>query len=248
MSVNYNNRYVAFLDILGFKNMVCESEKNLQILDVINKALDYTRTIQHENYEGEYPMSELGKQVSVFSDSIVISYKMETGGAGFNVLVDLIYICNDLLSLGILVRGGVTIGQLIHEDNKCFGPAMVEAYRIETKIAKYPRIIIDPEVITYDLKYRGENNTLEFEKKYIRNLIDYDEDGLMYLDYLGSFREVDEDDVYLGYLCKVKKFIIDSISSFSGNQEILSKYGWLKSYFNKTVRKFCPSFNQLLIQ
>lgn len=67
-------------------------------------------------------MADLGKQVSVFSDSIVISYDMIRPGSGFFVLLDLVYICNDLLGVGMPVRGGVTVGSLIHDNNKCFGP------------------------------------------------------------------------------------------------------------------------------
>ena len=39
MDTTYENRYVAFLDILGFKNMVLQSENNQQILNLINMAL-----------------------------------------------------------------------------------------------------------------------------------------------------------------------------------------------------------------
>ena len=34
MDTTYENRYVAFLDILGFKNMVLQSENNQQILNL----------------------------------------------------------------------------------------------------------------------------------------------------------------------------------------------------------------------
>ena len=73
-------------------------------------------------------MVDLGKQVTVFSDSIVISYDASTPGGGVQILMDLVYICNDLLRIGIPMRGGVTVGSLIHDEHKCFGPAMIEAY------------------------------------------------------------------------------------------------------------------------
>lgn len=69
--------------------------------------------MQYENYNGMLPMADLGKQVTAFSDSIVISYDAAMPGGGFHVLMDLVYICNDLLGIGIPVRGGVTVGQLI---------------------------------------------------------------------------------------------------------------------------------------
>jgi len=44
----------------------------------------------------------------------------------------------------ILIRGAITTGQLIHNENGgLFGPAMVVAYDLETNLANHPRIIID---------------------------------------------------------------------------------------------------------
>lgn len=44
----------------------------------------------------------------------------------------------------ILIRGAITTGQLVHNENGgLFGPAMVVAYDLETNLANHPRIIID---------------------------------------------------------------------------------------------------------
>lgn len=64
------------------------------------------------------------------------------------------------------MHGGVTVGSLIHDNNKCFDPAMVEAHTLESQNAVYPRILIDEKVKKYDLQYRGINNTKEFEKQW----------------------------------------------------------------------------------
>ena len=162
-NVNYNLRYVAFLDLLGFKNMVNQSVENQTILNNINRALNYIGGIQHDNYNGIMSMVDLGKQVTVFSDSIVISYDALMPGGGFHVLMDLVYICNDLLGIGIPVRGGVTVGPLIHDELKCYGPAMVEAYMMESQRAADPRIIINQNVLEHDLSRPGGANTIEYE-------------------------------------------------------------------------------------
>ena len=248
MNGAYENRYIAFLDILGFKNMVYQSANNPQILNLINLALNYTRKVQLENYDGEMPMSDLGKQVSVFSDSIVISYEMKRPGSGFFVLLDLVYLCNDLLGVGIPVRGGVTVGQLIHENNKCFGPAMVEAYSMESDLAIYPRIIVDPKVIEYDLQHRGKNNTIEFEREFLNNLIDVDDvDKMIYLDYLSQYSEFNDLETYNVYINYVRNFINESLKIYCNNPQIAVKYEWLKKYYNKTMVKVFGESNPLLI-
>lgn len=102
----YQNRYVAFLDVLGFKNMVQQSKYDGQMLNRINMALNYISNVQRECCDGIMSMTDIGKQVSVFSDSVIISYEMTKPGSAFYVLMDLIFICNDLLSIGVTVRGG----------------------------------------------------------------------------------------------------------------------------------------------
>ena len=47
---------------------------------------------------------------------------------------------------GFLIRGGVTIGQISHSENTCFGPALVRAYQLESQFAFYPRVVLDPKV------------------------------------------------------------------------------------------------------
>lgn len=122
INANYKLKYVAFLDLLGFKKMVYQSVGDQNILNNINIALSYIGKIQHDNYNGIMPMVDLGKQVTAFSNSIVISYDASMPGGGFHVLTDLVFICNDIFGIGIPIRGGVTVRSLIHDELKCFGP------------------------------------------------------------------------------------------------------------------------------
>ena len=52
----------------------------------------------------------------------------------------------EALSLDLLIRGGAAIGPLHHENGVVIGKAMVEAYRLESELANYPRIVISPEL------------------------------------------------------------------------------------------------------
>ena len=250
VNVNYDLRYVAFLDLMGFKNMVSQSTKDAVILNTINQALDYTGYIQHDNYNGIIPMVELGKQVTAFSDSVVISYDASMPGAGFHVLMDLVYICNNLLGLGIPVRGGVTVGQLIHTERKCFGPAMVEAYLMESEKAKFPRVIVDSNLIKYALNNPGRANTFEQEEKYLDELLREDSsDKIVILDYLKQINEFDDYEIYHGHILRTKEFITKNLSiyKYTGTDRIYEKYVWLKKYYNETIRAVYSSPEQLLI-
>lgn len=196
---------------------------------------------------------EFGKQVTTFSDSIVISYSTSTPGGGFHILMDLIYICIDLLANGILVRGGVTVGQLIHDKQKCFGPAMIEAYKMESEKAINPRIIIDKNVLKYDLKNPGPANDVELESEYLFNLIKTDTEPenkeLFYLDYLKQKNEFVDSDAYIEFIFNTKDFIVENLSKFRENEKVYKKYEWFKQYYNETINTVCSEegVEQLLI-
>lgn len=168
---HYENRVTAFLDILGFKNWINNSvEEN--VFNQIKKTLEYIADERESNYHGflsEYN-TDGDKEISVFSDSIVISYGETERGGTFYLLMDLIYICIHLNQEGFFVRGGVTYGKLYHKDHVCFGPAMVKAYELEQR-AIYPRIIVDKNVLKHGRNCPGYANTPEQEKEFLKSLI-----------------------------------------------------------------------------
>ena len=65
----------------------------------------------------------------------------------YELLIDLMFLCIDLINKGIYVRGGVVFGDIIHNKNISWGPALIEAYKLEENDAIYPRIIIDKNAI-----------------------------------------------------------------------------------------------------
>lgn len=236
INANYRLKYVAFLDLLGFKEMVYQSVGDQNILNNINMALSYTGKMQHDNYNGTMPMVDLGKQVTAFSDSIIISYDASMPGGGFHVLTDLVFICNDLLGIGIPIRGGVTVGPLIHDAQKCFGPAMTEAYLMESQKALFPRIIIDQNVIKYDLSKPGRANTIEYEADYLLGLIKIDPyDKLLFLDYMKQHDDFDEPAMYDDYILRTREFIIRNLKTYAYDEKLYLKYNWLKWYYNETI-------------
>lgn len=248
IDVNYKLRYVAFLDMMGFKNMVNQSVENQNILNNINMALSYIGYMKHDNYNGILSMVDLGKQVTAFSDSIVISYDTSMPGGGFHVLMDLVYICNDLLGIGIPVRGGVTVGPLIHDEQKCFGPAMIEAYLMESTQAIFPRVIINQKVLKYDLAKPGQANTIEYEAEYLKSIIKKDPlDKLLFLDYMKQFNEFDEPEIYYDYIWRTREFIIRNLNIHANNDRLYPKYEWLKWYYNETITNVCKNAEHLLI-
>ena len=182
MSIIYENRYVVFIDILGFKDIVSKSNNDDKKAEKILENLKYIEEIKKEN-DDIYKLTTIGRKIAVFSDSIVISYPLLNSGSGqfLSLIFDIIYIFNELLDKGVYIRGGMTYGKLYHEGNVCFGPAMVEAYSLEQE-AIYPRIIIDEIAIKEGLNYPGlDGGKIEWND--IKELFVI-EDGICYIDFL----------------------------------------------------------------
>ena len=166
----YTKRVIAFIDILGFRNIISKTEEDQQLAEKIFKVLNSMNTdsISNEIFIGvsadlpedkykeakeiadkfsKAQKSQSSIQVTHFSDSIVISIGLEND---MNVMTVIEYLGRLMYKLWnefkILIRGAVTMGDLIHnEDGALFGPAMVAAYDLETNLANYPRIIFDDD-------------------------------------------------------------------------------------------------------
>src|SRR5258708_36130408 len=115
-------RIVAFLDVLGFKDLVDRmfaSEREL--FPALNEALD---GVNRWAELGQSP-GPLGCPVvtTVFSDSIVVS---ATGESSFtDVVLHIIFIAQALFEREILCRGAVARGPLYHVHGRVFGPARI---------------------------------------------------------------------------------------------------------------------------
>lgn len=250
-SINMGNYYeehvIAFIDILGFKEHIEKITSNVQHAQVIHDCLTYLSDVKKDIYESEYPLTDLiGKEVSVFLDSIVLSYPLNETSAVFYLLLDVIHIQLELMAKGILLRGGITVGQLYHKNGVVYGPAMNEAYRIESKNAIYPRVVVDKNVLIEGVKNGYHSSEEEF--KYISSLLMTDEDKQLAIDFMYQYQEVNDEGTYKELLEKIREVIIKEID-LQVNPSVLQKYIWLKQYFNKTISKFNGDYwNDMVIE
>ena len=168
--MDYENHVVAFIDILGFSAMIKESEKDTKTLDKIIHTLQYLKS--YENPDGwDINIIEIEEDaqykgvdsfriedktnVTCFSDSIVISIKLKQIGineAVSTLIANLSQIGAYLLTQGVLIRGGITIGNLIHHDNIILGQSLIDAYKTESRLAVHPRIILSTKLLN-ELNY-----------------------------------------------------------------------------------------------
>jgi hypothetical protein len=133
--VTYERRVVAFYDVLGWRSHIKRAGQKPQDISLLRRLILKTaRTTRIEK--------GLDLRVSTFSDNVVIS--QVPGPNTPQLLMQLAIWQLGAAINGFLLRGGVTIGDLIHKDEAVFGPGLNRAYYLESKIAMYPRIILDP--------------------------------------------------------------------------------------------------------
>lgn len=137
----YDERYVAFIDILGFREMVAKMKRAPRFYeDMLSNLNAMRRTLPPRD---ESAATDL--RVVTFSDSIVLSTSPTPDGL-WHLLFVLHDLTNALLPRGIFIRGGIARGRMHHEADILFGDAMVEAYDLESKVAGHPRIILSKPV------------------------------------------------------------------------------------------------------
>lgn len=231
--MNYEKRICCFIDILGFRNHIEDTvkgsnEDNAEKIESIKNILDLSKRMTDDSGFSK------SKVVTYFSDSIVISYNFSEKSQLYYTLMDLLYVSFELANKGYLVRGGVTIGKLIHTKELIFGPAMVSAYDLESKKAKYPRILVEKSVVESGIKFRQENHSQDDELEYINDILTRDEDDYYYIDYIAKASTEFNDPEYdlYNYLERLKLFFIDFNHK---TEDIKEKLIWLQKKINNQI-------------
>ena len=175
----YEERIILFLDFLGFKEIVESTVGDNANLDRLLEAIDRLYDIGHEDADLYSTRS-----ITIFSDSVVLSYAVHEQSAVFYLLSDIAFAVIDLAIRGFLLRGAVTVGDLLHTKRYLVGPAMVKAHELESKVAKSPRVLLDPKLVAIARKAHADQHDAEHEARYVRAFMTKDDDGHHYLNYI----------------------------------------------------------------
>ena len=158
--MEYQNRFTCFIDLLGFKAAIEQTLEEPKIAAALFDLFEQFRDAELEKiiygtvplmgvngwedavkHYGDDFLSTMDEGydlvVTQFSDSFVISAPANNPAACMLMLRALRLIeVRFFFGLGMLMRGGVSIGKLVHRrGGALFGPAMNEAYAIESKLA-----------------------------------------------------------------------------------------------------------------
>jgi hypothetical protein len=145
----YKERYVAFLDLLGFKRQVEIAEGDPSENRKLREILVLVRDTLGENLY-------FGFQRNYFSDCIVLSAKRTSEGL-WEMFQSISALTCNLLQYDVLVRGGLAAGGAHHSRDFVYGTAVNRAVLIEGEAAKNPVTLLSHEVLD-DAKKYGANH------------------------------------------------------------------------------------------
>ena len=234
--LNTKTSYIAYFDVLGYKQFFEDKENDIQELLKNNIAIaNDTRYLTEDNSS-----ILLDFQYKMFSDNCVIIIYLDNlnDKTVFNALVKIVA----QLQLKILkdykipIRGAITKGQAYIDNEIVFGQGLIQAVYLESSVAIYPRIIID--------KGAFESDETGIVKK------DFDEQN-----YIDCFSLLNVSDIFFPEpdikrdICKLRDSVYALVSRHGHyynrltdtnkikiQEKIILKYLWLLLRYNEFVK------------
>ena len=241
-SLKYQERYVAFLDVLGWSRFIelSATEEGKALVNEIGQCLRYIEFSKQSMGLGKL---DCDLRITYFSDCIIISVSDKYDWP--LMFTEMIYyVIESFMQSGFTIRGGISKGKLIHTDTMTFGPALNRAHYLESEKARYPRVILD-EPLTQNLSLiqeRFEDTKNPQRVTRYQKLWRKDEDGYFFFDYL-------QDPILLPgkppkhflpkrTIGRAREIILTSLGKYDRDDEIYIKYQWMGLYYNQILDEY----------
>lgn len=220
---------VLFLDLLGVRAMNRgprrEVERHLRDLEaaVTGGYRDYLRP------ESIWP-------AAFFSDTLVLAAPAARFGSDASAVEGLVLQAGrlqaSLLRRGFFARGGLSVGLFHIRDGLIFGPALADAYELESQRAVHPRVVLSDEAIRC-LRQTGPRRIGWVPTTH--DVLLEDDDGSTFVNYLDL---VSDDPDEPGVLLQTHRdHIADRLARHRDDKRVWEKYRWAAEYHNDFVRR-----------
>ena len=176
MAKRYRECYIAFLDMLGFKDLINQSDCD-DIYRILSK-LDLPSDNIIDDGEIIMRMDEI--KMKIMSDSICFYIDSKREHALTGLLLTCLLFQAELMNLAppIMLRGAIVKGSFYANADITFGPGLTNAYLLEEKSARVPRVILTKETL--------ESENSELLRKYRDRLVFEDEDAYWTINCFGT--------------------------------------------------------------
>jgi 6,7-dimethyl-8-ribityllumazine synthase len=240
----FENRFIAFVDILGFSDLIERMSREDRLFKTVRDALGsvdkqarifkrYRSDVEGKLFkDGSSSVSSSDLQMTAFSDCYVLS-EVEKA---WHVVAAVQALGSQFLAEGILTRGAVVQGQAYHKDRVLFGSGIIEAYELESKVAVYPRILVSGDVRQAVWDYHTQ--------RWKGQLLKRDVDGCWFVNLLvpslskwKALSNAPSGNDSHAHLTTVRKSLISAWKRVQGDTRRMSKVWWLIHRFNRLAEK-----------
>jgi hypothetical protein len=231
----FEERAVAFLDVLGFTRLIQDAEtlphKLPELLGIIG-VLDGHVKFDNQNVSVEVPDQVKPKYIFI-SDSLIFSAPLrhdKYDGLAI-VVAKTIQIAHKLLQMSYLLQGGINVGSVWHTGSNIFGTGYIKAYLTQDGLT-HPQV-----VLTDEAEAHWQNNLAST----LGELCFSDADGKLnvdilnpnYLDSTLTRMHGGIENQFLAY----RAWITTQQARFAARSSPRMKWDWAAEYFNATLRR-----------
>lgn len=229
MQEHYQERYVAFVDILGFRNLIAELDQDPTLLDKFRKLLSDVHR-PPESLRDFFKDSDL--KSSSISDAVALSAPITPQGLN-HIFAAVEHLTIKLMLLGYFARGAIAKGRLFHDDNVVLGSGLVRAYSFESSVAVYPRVMLPIEIVKDVKRFQSENSM----RPEYANCVRRSEDGPHFLHVLRYYERIkqfegDERAKQLTTLVQIRDLIEQRLDEAVDSPAHYKKVRWFANYWN----------------
>lgn len=206
---------VAWIDILGFKEQIRDARTTEEFQAVFRRLRMVHDEFDHASGSTEPGQEErntqLGRRIIALSDGLVIVQNLEEDSPLSEMLsfsdqvgyfLGFIQLAHARCAAsGIFLRGGISVGDFWFEHDVLLSPALVRAYEIETRLARYPVILLERSLADEVEARKTESGYEEDSDEYSRYfeecdwLVEADRENHVMLEFMSVF--VDDEDPVL---------------------------------------------------
>lgn len=144
----FEDKFIAFIDILGFKELVAAAEAQKVPLTAL---LDLLGNFRAESDQQEFARNgydvcpgapalsrDVAFRATQVSDSLVLSAEVSPAGVA-NIIARAWRVAVRFMEQAILLRGYITRGSIYHHGSSFLGSGYLRAYRQESEVAAFSR-------------------------------------------------------------------------------------------------------------
>src|SRR5262245_10195263 len=227
----FEERAVAFLDILGFKNLITRAEKDaagLNRLVALKTVIESHVRFDNAGLDQNVPIQVHPRYIFI-SDSIILSAPLKHAKYdGLDVIVvKALQIAQKVLELGQLIRGGISVGPVWHEENNIFGSGYIEAFMTEQN-ADHPRIMLSPKASALWTQ----------QSRAVPNLC-ISQGSAQIVDILDPayYRTQNTGLTFEDYIEPLRVYIQSNLQELNIGSNARSKWEWMAGFYNHSLKR-----------